>query len=151
MLCGATHRPRQAPYSHGNVRVLGTTYQCTTDILPCSPAQVSTSPHNTAYTAGGSKRSAPSGADNPSPQAPLSTTATAMLQNVFPEILIFDDLEQALAHRGRVEHDVLRGIVGQLEHHFLEQRRHHGVQPPRADVLHPLVDLGRDPRDLAHA
>src|SRR4051812_48984609 len=151
MWWGASHRPRQSPYSQGNVSVLGTTYQRTRDMVPCSCAHSSTWPHKMVYVAGGSKRSAPNGTDNASPHPPARTTATAILQDVFPKILILDDFEQALAHRGRVEHDVLRRILGQLEHHFLEQGRHHGMQATRADVLHPLVDLGRDARDLAHA
>ena len=35
--------------------------------------------------------------------------------------------------------DALPAQLGQLEQHVLQQRRHHGVQPARADVLHPLV------------
>src|SRR5439155_18544543 len=70
------------------------------------------------------------------------------LQNVLPEVLVLDDPQQPLPHRRPVEHDVFGRIVWQLEHHVLEQRRHHGVQPPGADVLHALVHLCRDARDF---
>ena len=39
-------------------------------------------------------------------------------------------------------------VVRQLEQHVLHQRGHDGVQPAGADVLHPVVGHGRDPRDL---
>src|SRR6266545_8182216 len=45
------------------------------------------------------------------------------LQDVLPEILVLDDPEQPFPHCRTVEHDVLGGIVGQLEQHVLEQGR----------------------------
>src|SRR6267378_541066 len=73
------------------------------------------------------------------------------LQDVLPKVLVLDDPQQPFPHRRPVEHDVLDGIVGQLEQHLLEQRREHGVQPPRADVFHLLVYLRRDARDFLDA
>src|SRR3989449_3962231 len=70
------------------------------------------------------------------------------LQNVAPQVLVLYDRGEPLAHARAVEDDVLGGIVGALEQQLLEQRRHHGVEPARADVLHLLVGLRRDPADL---
>src|SRR5438067_13557409 len=74
-----------------------------------------------------------------------------LLQDVPAEILVFHDSQQPLPNGGSVEHDVLDGIIGQLEEHFLEQRREYRVQPPGPDVLHALVHLGGDPGDLFDA
>ena len=46
---------------------------------------------------------------------------------------------------------VSRAAIGELEQHVLEQRRHHGVQAARADVLHALVHQRGDARDLGDA
>src|SRR5438105_762764 len=75
----------------------------------------------------------------------------AILEDVPAQILILHDPEQPLPDSGSVEHDVLDGIIGQLEEHFLEQRREHRVQPPGSDVLHALVYLGGDTGDLFDA
>src|SRR5947207_760458 len=75
----------------------------------------------------------------------------AILQDVPAEILVFHDSQQPLPDGGSVEHDVLDGIIGQLEEHFLEQRAEHRVQPPGPDVLHALVHLGGDTRALFDA
>src|SRR5207245_11512108 len=65
------------------------------------------------------------------------------LQNVAPQVLVLDDRAEPLAHARGVEDDVLGGVVRELEQELLEQRRHHGVEPARADVLHLLVPLRR--------
>src|SRR5213594_21635 len=70
------------------------------------------------------------------------------LQNVAPQVLVLDDRAEPLAHARGVEDDVLGGVVRELEQELLEQRRHHGVEPARADVLHLLVRLCRDAGDL---
>ena len=46
---------------------------------------------------------------------------------------------------------VCRPAIRKLEQHVLEQRRHHRVQPARADVLHALVHQRGDARDLGDA
>src|SRR5947208_11420567 len=73
------------------------------------------------------------------------------LEDVAPQILVFEDLRKALAHLGGVEDEVLDRVVGQLEQQLFEQRGHHGVQPAGADIFHLLVRLRRDARDLADA
>src|SRR5512133_4351953 len=42
-------------------------------------------------------------------------------------------------------------ICRSVEENILEQRREHGMEPPRADILHLLVDIGRHASDLANA
>src|ERR1700682_1144534 len=51
-----------------------------------------------------------------------------LLQDVLAQVLVLDDAHQPLAYGRPVEDDVLGGKIGQLEHHFFEQRREDGVQ-----------------------
>src|SRR6266550_4666915 len=73
------------------------------------------------------------------------------LEDIPPQVFVLEDLRHPLLDLRSVEHDALDWIVRQLEQHVLEQRGEHGVQPAGADVLHPLVHLGGDARDLLHA
>ena len=45
----------------------------------------------------------------------------------------------------------LAAAVLGVEAHVLEQFLHHRLQPPRADILDRLVDLGGDPRERLDA
>src|SRR5205823_1053433 len=73
------------------------------------------------------------------------------LEDVAAQVLVLDDLREALPYPGRVELNALFGEVGQLEQHVFEQVGHDGVEPAGADVFHALVGLGRDAGDLLDA
>src|SRR5438094_2470832 len=72
------------------------------------------------------------------------------LEDIAAQVFVLEDLRHPLLDLRSVEHDALDWIVRQLEQHVLEQRGEHGVQPAGADVLHALVGLAGDARDLAH-
>src|SRR5207302_9836713 len=73
------------------------------------------------------------------------------LADIATQVFVIDDAGEPVAHFLAVEHDVLLGEVGEVEQHFFKKGGHDGVEAARADVLHALVRLGGDARDLLDA
>src|SRR5690606_20749208 len=73
------------------------------------------------------------------------------LQDIPPQVLVLDNRLEPLTNLVRIDTDRFRAALGQLEQHVIEQGREHRVQPPRTDVLHPMVYVRCDARDLADA
>src|SRR5690606_20263171 len=70
------------------------------------------------------------------------------LKDVLPQILVVHDCLEAVAHGGAVHIDRVGTAVGEVEQRVLEQRSHDRVQAAGSDVLHPVVNGCRYPRDL---
>src|SRR5690606_27604310 len=58
---------------------------------------------------------------------------------ILAQILILRNHLQPLPHNLAIYPDRIRPAVGQVEQVFFEQRGHHGMQPPRSDVLHTVI------------
>ena len=68
-----------------------------------------------------------------------------------PEILVLDDVLEAVADGGLVDDDLLTIGIGELEQELLQEGGEHRVEAPRADVLHPVVQPGGGLGDRQHA
>ena len=58
------------------------------------------------------------------------------LQNKPAQIRILGEIADVLLHVGGVDLHGLAGAVGRGERDLVEHALHHGLQPPRADILH---------------
>src|SRR5204862_987119 len=68
-------------------------------------------------------------------------------QNVPRQVFVLDDLREHLRDVTVVDGDLLVDEIRPLEGNLIEQLLHDRVQPPRPDVLGPLVDQRRVIRD----
>ena len=55
------------------------------------------------------------------------------------------------AHIGAVDHELFARPVGGREADLVEHALHHGLQPPRADILDARIHLGGDVGDRVDA
>src|SRR5512145_1891829 len=69
-------------------------------------------------------------------------------EDVAREVLVLDDVAQALAHARRVDDDGLAAALGRIEGDVVEEALEDGVEAAGADVLGALVHLRGDLGDL---
>ena len=73
-------------------------------------------------------------------------SVTSALQNKPAQIRVLGEIADVLLHIGGVDLHRLAGAVGGAERNLVEHALHHGLQPPRADVLdagvHQHGDVG---------
>src|SRR6186713_1381115 len=85
---------------------------------------------------------------------PRTRSSTRFLKDVPGEILVAGDVLEPRVDVGGVDVDRFARVPGRIERELVEQPFHHRVQPPRADVLLPLVDgegdLGEPPDRVRH-
>src|SRR5437867_3355698 len=74
------------------------------------------------------------------------STRPPRLENVPREVLVLENGSEVGADIVGVDGHPLVAHVRRAEGHFFEQLLHHRVEPPRPDVLSPLVDRGSDIR-----
>ena len=69
------------------------------------------------------------------------------LQNKPAQVGVLGEIADVLLHIGGVDLHRLAGAVGGGERNLVEHALHHGLQPPRADVLDAGIDQHRDVGD----
>jgi hypothetical protein len=70
----------------------------------------------------------------------MTTVSTAKLKDKPAQIRVLGEIADVLLHIGGVDPDGLAIAVRGHERNLVEHALHHGLQPPRADILDRRID-----------
>jgi len=72
------------------------------------------------------------------------------LQNILAEVPVGNNMVQLCLHHILINKDfAFRHVFWNVEHEFLKEVGHNGMQPPRSNILHTLVDNSGGAGNLA--